>query len=980
MTDATPFPTMEVSAVMRHSACQIRPPQRGPSARRILVLLLLVLGSLGHLQKAWAVGELTGSIGGFVTVKGTKDGLAGVPVKVTSKQLIGGGQETTTNDDGSYTVVNLPPGVYEVGIKMEGFAPVKQIGVQVNAAGRSSVDIELEIVTTPEQNEKVRIIEKVNPILNAESAAATTPISNAQITRAPTFRQEKAVAQFTAGVTQGSDKAQVRGGLGRFNRFYIDGLDVTDITLGAFGTSSALINSDSIEQFAVSVGAMDAEYNSLGLVQNMVTRSGGNKFIVDASVILQPAWVNNGTRYPSRSPVQNDRLLYDDRPLPERLFYQAVLNLGGPIIKDKLWFWTSFQFNFNRLTVPVVEQPFYGIKSSYDRYLDQVLYLGRVKLTWQATKSTRVSFSYSTDFNDIVNAGTSSAISGVDANNLAPEAERRVQRGGHWVGLLVDSLLTDKLLLQLQTGVFYKNYLEDSINKVGGQPDRITPSHQLATSDATTNNFIYLNGNRPWDQQQKWSAQLAPTLLYTARGLGGTHNIKGGVQFTYMNYQHNVGVAGGRRYIDTVAGLPCDPSDPRTYPSCSQVETFPESTPQNGEPGAGYTTTAQAMNLGLFLQDRFTLLRWLTLVPGMRIDTGFLYNTEGVKLQTLIGFGPRMSLIYDLFHDRTTLLKFHYGRHNDVGNAGIADQGNPSQTSIVSRWNGSTQSFEETRRSGGAGTQTFAKELNLTPPKVDEVSLGLHREVVEQTVIGVDYTYRSYGNLWINQETNQIWDPAGTRVVGFANGVRQRLLEADTPEAAQRIYHGLDLWVRGNPGKFDITASYTFALLTGTVNDFFESGGYRSNPRLDPLYFGAIPGAYKHYLKGLINYGFDFGLTVGGRLQYFSGSPQWKVFRSPEDQSYSLYRSPRGSSTGTRNNDPTTWADFKLPDTFTLDLQMAYSLEKLTGQRIDIIAMVFNLLNIAQPVTIDNRDGGTFGVVTRRADNIFAEFVIRYRY
>jgi hypothetical protein len=42
--------------------------------------------------------------------------------------------------------------------------------------------------------------------------------------------------------------------------------------------------------------------------------------------------------------------------------------------------------------------------------------------------------------------------------------------------------------------------------------------------------------------------------------------------------------------------------------------------------------------------------------------------------------------------------------------------------------------------------------------------------------------------------------------------------------------------------------------------------------------------------------------------------------------------------------------------------------------------MVFNLLNIAQPVTIDNRDGGTFGVVTRRADNIFAEFVIRYRY
>ena len=103
----------------------------------------------------------------------------------------------------------------------------------------------------------------------------------------------------------------MRGGLGRFNRYFVDGLEVTDITLGAFGSSSALINSDSVDQFVIAVGAMDAEYNSLGLVQNMVTRSGGNNFTFDATAIIQPPFTAALTRYPTRGPIQNTALLYD---------------------------------------------------------------------------------------------------------------------------------------------------------------------------------------------------------------------------------------------------------------------------------------------------------------------------------------------------------------------------------------------------------------------------------------------------------------------------------------------------------------------------------------------------------------------------------------------------------------------------------------------------------------------------------------------
>jgi hypothetical protein len=85
------------------------------------------------------------------------------------------------------------------------------------------------------------------------------------------------------------------------------------------------------------------------------------------------------------------------------------------------------------------------------------------------------------------------------------------------------------------------------------------------------------------------------------------------------------------------------------------------------------------------------------------------------------------------------------------------------------------------RRSGGLGTQRFATDVNLTPPKVDEVSAGMHRQILDEAAVGVDYTYRHYGNLWVNEEVNQIWDPAGTRIVGYVNGERQRLLVA-TPQ------------------------------------------------------------------------------------------------------------------------------------------------------------------------------------------------------
>ena len=922
-----------------------------------LLLLVLLLAPLS----AHAIGEVTGRLGGVVTIDGTKDGLSGVPIVVRSKQLIGGSRTVETGDDGSYTFQSLPPGTYELEARIEGFAPVEQRGIVVVAGQLAAVDVVLRIGQITETKQ---IIEKRNPILNPESAVSTTTLDNQKVSRTPVFRQVQSIAQLAAGVGPGTTPS-VRGGLSRYTRFLVDGLDTSDIVTG--GLSSPM-NFDAVEQYTLFTGAMDAEYNSLGLVQNMVTRSGGNNFTVDASVVIQPTAFYLRNRYSAQLPQQNGALIYDDRDPPVRDFYSVNANVGGPIVKDRLWFFTSFQFNYNRAMTTVPPFPWLGITDDTDRFRDTYTYLGRAKLTWQVTTGTRLSVSFNIDRNFVTN--------GAQQTTLAAEAERRTGRGGEWLVVLLDTAISPKWMFQMQAGFTTKRSVEDTM-RVGddGQPDRLTPSHNLRTSDQF-NGVTYINSALGWNQETKYRIQVDPTLLYSSMGLGGMHNVKIGAQFAYMSYQHNVGIAGGRNYVDTVPGTPCNPADASTHVSCSQVTEYPDSLPNGDVAGAGWSTTADAINLGFFAQDRYTIKRYLTLVPGFRFDLGVLRDYQGNRLGTLLGYGPRLSAVYDLLHDRSTLISAHYGRHNDIGNAFVADRGNPQQLAIQKNWDPATSSFAERNRSGGPGGQLFADKV--TPPSLDEVSAGIRREMIAEMIVGVDYTYRRYANMWTNTETNQVWDPAGTRIVGYVNGERRRIFLAETPEDAQRTYHGLDLWVQGNPGHWGLVGSYTLAFTDGTVSDYFSA--YKQNARLNPLYYGPMSDNYRHTLKGAIDYNFDFGLNASVRMQYRTGAPQWKVFQSPEDASFSLYRSPRGTSTGTRVNDPTTWAEFKLPDQFILDLQFTYNFQKLIGQRFDLMLLLFNIFNTATPTSIDQRNGTTFGAIQFRQDNFNAEIIIRYRY
>ena len=128
------------------------------------VWLLLLLGLLFLPARALAIGENTGSLGGYVSGQGNErwPGRHSAVAKVQAADRRHAGK--VTSDDGSYTFVNLPPGTYELSVKLEGFVPYRQLGIVINAGSRSEVDVALELATSPEMNERTTIVEK-NPVL-----------------------------------------------------------------------------------------------------------------------------------------------------------------------------------------------------------------------------------------------------------------------------------------------------------------------------------------------------------------------------------------------------------------------------------------------------------------------------------------------------------------------------------------------------------------------------------------------------------------------------------------------------------------------------------------------------------------------------------------------------------------------------------------------------------------------------------------------
>ncbi|HEX8029019.1 MAG TPA: carboxypeptidase regulatory-like domain-containing protein [Vicinamibacterales bacterium] len=292
--------------------------------------LLVVLAAATHV---FAQGNPTGSIIGHVT---DADGLAipGVTVTAVSPALQGS-RIAVTSANGDYIIPFLPAGSYEVTFEIQSFGTAKRT-INLKLAETQPLNMELAVATVAET---VTVTAAATDLATTRTVTTTMKAENVELI--PIGRSLEAAALMAPAASDNgpAGNIMISGALSYDNLNLVNGVDVNE---NLRGQARPLYVEDAVQETSVSSGNLSAEFGRFqGGVINMVTKSGGNQFTGSfRTTFTNDAW-KSLTPYPGDSSI--------DLVVPA---YEATF--GGPILKDKLWFFSAgrYQKNSSNITAP----------------------------------------------------------------------------------------------------------------------------------------------------------------------------------------------------------------------------------------------------------------------------------------------------------------------------------------------------------------------------------------------------------------------------------------------------------------------------------------------------------------------------------------------------------------------------------------------------------------------------------------------------
>ena len=281
------------------------------------VLCVLLMPGTGNAQAA-KTGILTGTV-----VEEQGQPLPGVEVTISSPSLMTPQLVRLTNDRGAFRFTFLPPGIYTLSATLSGFGTYKTENISVLL----NMTTELGITMLPAKLESEVVVVSAAPIIAVENTKLATNIDAKELKDLPVSRSVAAVLNLVPGVVGGS----VFNSGTRENSWNIDGVQVTDP--GSGSGMSATQSMDAYEEVQIETAGHPAELgNAGGAVVNVITKSGGNTFSGEGSLYFTNSDLQalNIKGTPVKAPTT--QTLYS---------YGINFSFGGPIIKDKLWFFVS---------------------------------------------------------------------------------------------------------------------------------------------------------------------------------------------------------------------------------------------------------------------------------------------------------------------------------------------------------------------------------------------------------------------------------------------------------------------------------------------------------------------------------------------------------------------------------------------------------------------------------------------------------------
>jgi hypothetical protein len=860
-----------------------------------------VLLAVGAATGAFAA-TTTGTLFGTVT---DADGsaLPGVTVTISS-QALQGTRTATTNATGEYNFALLPPGTYRAEYDLSSFEKVVRTGIVVSLDQATKVNVTLAIARVAESVEvsgETVVIDptRTNTQLNLkEDHLKYATVGLARRSYQNVVLEAPGVANQTGA---GGNPSVFGSNLGQ-NSFLIDGLNTTDPVTHTFTSNFTF---DSIQEIAIQTSGFEAEYGkAIGGIINVITKSGGNDFHGSLDARYRSEKLTEQGRKKRDYPPGTDVLRYD-RDTQDFQNFSPDATLGGPMVRDKVWFFGSVE----RPDFQVQRPDLFGFQPGRRDFKGWTIF-GKVTATPAPSQTLALKFNSETA--DITHAEDSSFYSPEAGYNQSQDL--RIYNGSY------DAVVTPKWLASFQIG-----YLE---NKLDARPSSgdldTTGTIDQVTGVSTVNYTNIQTSKRPRFQVLGSTSYLADFL--------GSHVFKVGTDLEWTKFAS----------VNNVTGTPIDPS------FCSPQFGQPAGATCGAinEPADGanflylvYTDvpeqTFKGRGMAFYGQDEWRPVPNVTAKLGVRYDEADFYLPGDEKVKTFARFQPRVGVAWDLFNDSSTIVKANAGEFLE-DNALTLPNFLSRQGSVLSAfiWSNSRQMYRFLGSFGGPSGNTLDPALRPTYAQV--VSAGVSRRIFRNTALDVSGIYRRNRNMF--EDTCADDDCTHYWITNRPHGLD--VLKSD--------YRGLIFKVESRPtNSMSWLLSYTMSKSRGSVEYTQNTGtDFDIFPEHFVNRYGYLSDDARHVVKldGYVRLPWDLFL---GTSAYWDSGLAYNVTRPAADAGYGVeFLEPRGSR--------------RLPDFYRWDAQLQKDFP-IGPVRIGMIGAVFNILETEIAIQRDGNvgDGGT---------------------
>jgi len=623
---------------------------------RALIRTLLVLGCLAGAQTpAWAQAALAG------TAKDSSGAiLPGVTVEASSPALIEKVRTAITDSNGRYRIEDLRPGTYTVTFTLAGFVTVRREGLLIGGTGVIGVDGELRVGGVQE----TVTVTGESPIVDTQSTRREITLDNETMRSLPAVRSYSYLLNTVPGLQSNITDVNtgpvfaifpVHGGRGVESRLTVEGMNISNPP-GGNQPPNYTADVGNAQEVTVTTSGGLGEAETAGVQMNIVPKQGGNRL---SGLLATSGFAKN---MQSDNYTEALRAKGAGAPNPTYHVYDVNAAVGGPIIKDKLWYYMSVRQQGSRRNILNVYynqnagnasqfyyNPDFGRPAFYDRMWEN--YTPRI--TWQATPRNKLTFSWDEQPVCRTCSGTAN-FSGSPGATTAPDADghgefspQRVQTA-RWT-----SPVTSRLLLEAGLGnTYYQWGVRELDPNPGRDLVRITDNATIINPNGAVGTMTY--------RSQNWlinKTDGANWFLYSSY-ITGSHSMKFGYQGNWWKddraeYTNNQSLAytlnGGAYVTDPVTGA-------RTF-----VPSRPSQITEYANP---YFNNARAAMMSFFAQDQWSVGRF-TVQGALRYDrpwswfpavdqprSRFFPGVHFDRQDGVTGYNdivPRMGVAYDVF-------------------------------------------------------------------------------------------------------------------------------------------------------------------------------------------------------------------------------------------------------------------------------------------------------------------------------------------